>query len=107
MGLGSIFVSVAVLIGVVAYVAWPFRYAGVDVDQAIESWVARARADQPRGTQTPADGPAASWAGTEGAAADGNAYADHRFCPFCGRQVEPDHIFCPKCGKQVVGERGA
>jgi hypothetical protein len=45
MGLGAIFVTLAVLVGVSAYVAWPFRRAALDADRMIETWVARVKSE--------------------------------------------------------------
>ncbi len=52
MSLGTILVSLAVVLGVGAYVAWPFRRAGdamatdADVERLVEAWVRRAQAAQ-------------------------------------------------------------
>ncbi len=52
MSCGTILVSLAVALGVGAYVAWPFRRAGdavangADVERLVEAWVRRAQAAQ-------------------------------------------------------------
>ncbi len=52
MSPGTILVSLAVALGVGAYVAWPFRRAGdavangADVEGLVEAWVRRAQAAQ-------------------------------------------------------------
>jgi hypothetical protein len=118
MGLGAIFVSVAVLIVVLAYVAWPFRRDTVDGDRVIEAWIERAKSERAR-SGVPAGGAqrlegegwevAAAISREETAAevqitgsAEGAADEAINFCPYCGRRVEPDHRFCPKCGRQLV-----
>ena len=72
-----------------------------DVDARIEAAVRRARSPQQIDDQieaavrqTRAAAPAAEPAGN-GAA---------RYCPSCGRPVEPDDRFCPKCGRNLIGE---
>ncbi len=57
------------------------------IDDQIEAAVrqARARAATPATPATPTAGVA-------------------RFCPACGRPVEPDDRFCPKCGHNLIGE---
>lgn len=121
MSLGTILVSLGVVLGVGAYVAWPFRRAGGamapegDVDRLVEAWVRRAQtaqaavaeraageAEPPRETvQMASPMPARASTGTLPATASGED-ATVNFCPYCGRRVEHDHVFCPKCGKQLV-----
>jgi hypothetical protein len=71
MGVGSILVSVAVLLFLAAYVARPFRRAEVDLDKLIEARVARIRWERSDGTHP---------------------------CPHCGHHVGTDDRFCAGCG---------
>jgi hypothetical protein len=87
MGIGSMFVGVALLLVVAAYLARPFRVAraGVGLDRAIEAWVAQV------GTEGQGDG-GVEEQGSEGAERQVN------FCPQCGRRVSPSDRFCAQCG---------
>ena len=80
MGIGSILVAIALALVVGVYLARPFRRARVDADQAIEAWVAQARA---QGT--------------------GEEHAEASYCPQCGRRVALDDLFCAKCGMRLRG----
>ena len=46
MSIGSILVGIALILGVGAYLARPFRRGRVDLDRAIETWVSQVRADE-------------------------------------------------------------
>ena len=94
MGIGSVFVGVALLLVVAAYLARPFRVAraGVGLDRAIEAWVAQVRAEGQRSR-------AAEEQGSKGAEGQVN------FCSQCGRHVSPDDRFCAQCGAPL-GEGG-
>ena len=90
MSIGSVLVGIAVTLIVGAYLARPFRIVAVgeraNLDQDIETWVARARS---RGTEA------------------GSAEVDTEpvnFCFNCGRRVGPVDRFCPGCGTQLKGE---
>jgi hypothetical protein len=85
MGIGSVFVGIAVLLVVVAYLARPFRVAraGVGLDRAIEAWVAQVRAE--------------GYGGVEEQAGQG-ARKQVNFCPQCGQRVSPGDRFCAQCG---------
>ncbi len=119
MSLGTILLSLAVVLGVGAYVAWPFRRTGIamtadaDVERLIAAWVKRAQAAQAAvaeddggklpGEIAPRSGPAEEPSPAVAAAAsDDDAVVN--FCPYCGRRVEQDHVFCPKCGRQLAKE---
>jgi len=80
MGIGSILVAIALALVVGAYLARPFRRAGIDADPTIEAWVAQARA---KGT--------------------GEEQAEANYCPQCGRRVASDDQFCAKCGARLQG----
>jgi hypothetical protein len=71
MSVGSILVSVAVLLFLAAYVALPFRRAEVDLDKFIEARVARIRRERDDGA---------------------------RPCPHCGHYAGTDDRFCAGCG---------
>jgi hypothetical protein len=95
MSIGSAFVGLAVAAVVVAYLALPFRRrrADVEVDRAIEAWVAQVRADR---DLTPDVVPSPASA----------ALPDQEqlgFCPQCGRSVAPDDLFCSRCGRRLRG----
>jgi hypothetical protein len=92
MGIGSIFVGIAVLLVVAVYLARPFRVAraGVGLDRAIEAWVAQVRAEGH------GDGGVEEQAG-QGAGKQVN------FCPQCGQRVSPGDRFCAQCGA-LLGE---
>lgn len=122
MTLGTILVSLAILVGVGAYVVWPFRRidgvgADADVDRLVEAWVKRAQsAAAAAAAVQPAAGaaepPAESVRMRQPSpppvrvALDQDAVVDTEdamnFCPYCGRKVQPDHVFCPKCGRQLT-----
>ena len=74
-----------------------------DVDARIEAAVRRARSPQQVDDQIEA---AVRQARARAAAptveATGNGAP--RFCPSCGRPVEPDDRFCPNCGRNLIGE---
>jgi ribosomal protein S27AE len=116
MSLGTMLVSLGVVLGVGVFVAWPFRPAGGaamrdgDVDRLLDLWVRRAQVEQLRAARPAAEvpspvepsatqalGPAAVSVAEAGTVDD-----SVHFCPYCGRRVEPDHMFCPKCGRQLV-----
>ncbi len=121
MSLGTILVSLAVVLGVGAYVAWPFRRAGdtvadgADVERLVEAWVRRAQAAQVAQVAVVGEGSGELQGGIARASKPGHAEeltpvvsasssgddATVNFCPYCGRRVEQDHVFCPKCGKQL------
>jgi uncharacterized paraquat-inducible protein A len=71
MSVGSILVSVAVLLLLAAYVARPFRRAEVDLDKFIEARVARVRRERSDGA---------------------------RSCPHCGHHAGTEDRFCARCG---------
>ena len=71
MSVGSILVSVAVLLFLAAYVARPFRHAEIDLDDLIEARVAQVRRERGDGACT---------------------------CPHCGHRVGTDDRFCAGCG---------
>ena len=85
MGGGSILVGLALSLVVVAYLARPFRpvRAKVDLDRAIEVWLARGQVERPAALKE------------EAATAD--------FCPQCGRRAGPDDRFCAGCGRPLPG----
>ena len=91
MSIGSALVGVALVLVVGAYLARPFRRAEVDLERAIEAWVAQVRAEGQR----------LALSGLEGSRGAEEAV---NFCPQCGRRVIPDHRFCPGCGTRL--ERG-
>jgi len=94
MGIGSIFVGIALLLVVVAYLVRPFRMAGAGagLDRAIEAWVAQVRAEGQ---------------GSRGTERQGSKRAEEEvnFCAQCGRHVSPDDRFCAQCGAPL-GEGG-
>jgi len=87
MGVGSVFLGIALLLVVAAYLARPFRIAraGMDLDRAIEAWVAQVR------VEGHGDGEVEE-RGSEGAERQVN------FCPQCGQRVGPNDRFCAQCG---------
>lgn len=87
MGIGSIVVGIALLLIVAAYLARPFRVAraNVELDRAIEAWVAQVRGEGHRGG-------GGEELGSEGAERQVN------FCPQCGQRVGPGDRFCAQCG---------
>ncbi len=83
MSIGAILVGIAGLLVVGAYLARPFYTTELDLERAIEAWVAQARAEgtgEQRGT---------------------GAGEPVNFCSRCGRSVGPDDHFCPGCGAQL------
>ena len=95
MGIGSIFVGIALLLVVAAYLARPFRVAraGADLDRAIEAWVAHVRAE---GHED---------AGIEEHESERTGRRVN-FCPQCGQRVGPGDRFCAQCGAPLgEGER--
>jgi hypothetical protein len=83
MGVGSILTGIALALVVGAYLARPFRTMEVDLDRAIEIWVAQVHA-----------------AGeTEGIDEGGMNY-----CRQCGRRLGRDDRFCPECGTRLQGD---
>lgn len=94
MSIGSILVGVALILGLGAYLAQPFRRGRVDLDRAIETWVSRVRVDE-------GGGDAEAFA-VEGALAGASEEATN-YCPQCGRRVGPDDRFCAGCGKPLPG----
>jgi hypothetical protein len=99
MGLGPILVSLAILAGVMAYVAWPFYRDHADANRVVEAWVAHVKSERAQGTPVAPGLPS-------GLSGQGSAGSDEAlgFCPYCGRRVEPDHVFCPKCGRKLPRE---
>ena len=85
MSIGSILVGIALALVTGAYLARPFRTATVDLDQAIESWVAKVRAEGRKG------------GGAEEQESEGTEEAIN-YCPKCGRRVGLDDHFCAGCG---------
>ena len=87
MGIGSIFVGIALLLVVVACLVRPFRVAraGAGLDRAIEAWVAQVR------VEGQGDGGVEEQVG-QGAGKQVN------FCPQCGQRVGPGDRFCAQCG---------
>lgn len=121
MTLGTILVSLAILLGVGAYVAWPFRRTDpdADIDRLVEAWVKRAQsplptvtaaqpmADEAEPPAEPAEArrlnpPAVGVASVMDVPVRSEEVIN--FCPYCGRKVQPDHAFCPKCGRQLIKE---
>lgn len=99
MSVGSILFGIAVLAVVGAYVARPFRWAtGVDVDHAVESWVAQLRRDE----KTQGAMAEKSSEPVEGET-DGQTV---NYCPQCGRRVSSDDRFCSGCGTRLERETG-
>lgn len=73
-----------------------------DVDARIEAAVRRARSPQQIDDQIEV---AVRQTRARTAAPSVAPAADSlRFCPSCGRPVEPDDRFCPKCGRNLIGE---
>lgn len=87
MGIGSVLVGIAMALIVGVYLARPFRAVrgGTDSDDAIEMWVAQARAEGAAPTLVEEDAEPVS------------------FCPQCGRRVGPDDRFCAGCGTPLRG----
>ncbi len=96
MSVGAIFVGIAFALVVGAYLARPFRTATVDLERAIEAWVAEVRAEGQgnRGVEEQRQHPvgATATAGSEEAEEKVN------YCSQCGRRVGPDDRFCAGCG---------
>lgn len=87
MGIGAILIGVALTVVVAAYLARPFRVAGVSDDQAIEAWVARVQ-----------EGMEGSKSAEE---PDSEGIGEINFCPQCGRKLGPGDRFCARCGTQL------
>jgi DNA-directed RNA polymerase subunit RPC12/RpoP len=124
MSLGTILVSLAVVVGVGAYVAWPFRRtdalgAEADLDRMVEAWVRRVQTEaartevvgnkaeaMPDSMAQPVESVSARAPGGSAVSAavttDTDTDEPANFCPYCGRRVEPDHMFCPRCGRQLM-----
>jgi hypothetical protein len=93
MSIGTVFVGIALLMVVVAFVARPFRTAtpGRDLAKAIESWVSQIREEQELRPE-----------GREPASLDLRADAIN-YCPECGRRVTSGDRFCSGCGTKLHG----
>ncbi len=85
MSIGSILVGIAFALIVGAYLARPFRTATIDLDRAIEVWVAKAREEGQRGSRVEEQ---------KSERIEGKV----NYCPQCGRSVGPDDRFCAGCG---------
>jgi hypothetical protein len=70
------------------------------IDSQIEAAVRRARTPEQMDEQIETAIRQARAATSAATAANGTP----RFCPQCGRRVEPDDRFCPKCGRNLIGE---
>lgn len=100
MSIGSILVGLAVALVVGAFVARPFRQMRAsEVERAIESWVAQARAEQR------AEGKGQEARGRKQEAREKAEEAEEpaAFCPQCGRRVGPEDRFCARCGRPLRG----
>ena len=126
MSLGSIFVGLAIVVIVIAYIARPFRAASSaasGTDKLIEAWVRAAPVAAPGaediGTVLDAD-VATSVSVTPAPVVVPQAAAqpvtpqpaaplagDVNFCPQCGRRVTAEYRFCPGCGALLPHEEGA
>jgi hypothetical protein len=89
MSVGSILVGIALILGVGAYLARPFRRGRVDLDRAIEAWVSQIR-EVERG-------------GKAAAEAAASAVEEASYCAQCGRRIGPDDRFCAGCGRPLLG----
>jgi hypothetical protein len=91
MSIGSILVGIALALVTGAYLARPFRTATVDLDRAIETWVAEVRAEKQR---------------SGGAEEQRSEKAEEKvnYCSQCGRRVGPDDHFCAGCGTPLRGD---
>lgn len=85
MSIGSILVGIALTLVTGAYLARPFRTATVDLDRAIETWVAEVRAERQRS------------GGTKEQKSE-EAEEKVNYCSQCGRRVGPGDRFCAGCG---------
>lgn len=74
-----------------------------DVDARIEAAVRRARTPQQIDDQIEAAVRQAR-ARAAAPASDPTGNGAPRFCPSCGRPVEPGDRFCPKCGRNLIAE---
>jgi len=83
MSIGSVLVGIAVALVAGTYLARPFRSARVDLDRAIEVWVAQVCAD--------------------GQGSRGAEEQAVNYCSQCGRRVGPDDRFCAGCGAPLLG----
>ena len=102
MSIGSILVGIALILGVGAYLARPFRRGRVDLDRAIETWVSQVRVDEGGGDAAASAGTDAAAFAEEDAAAEAPQEAVN-YCPQCGRRVGPDDRFCAGCGRPLPG----
>ncbi len=96
MGWGSLLVSFAVLIGLMAYVGYPLLRTSSDPKRVVEAWVAQVRSERHGSVHAVPE--------VRLPVVDTAEVADDviNFCPGCGRRVEPDHVYCPKCGRRLT-----
>lgn len=73
MQIGTILVTLALSMGLAAYILRPFQADAEDIEAAIEGRVAELRQADPGGPQT-------------------------QFCTQCGHRLGPDDRFCAQCG---------
>ena len=101
MSIGSILVGIALALVTGACLARPFRTATVDLDRAIETWVAEVRVEERR--RRPVGGTATT--GSKGAEERRSNEAEEQvnYCSQCGRSVGPDDHFCAGCGASLRG----
>lgn len=95
MSIGAVLVGIGALAVVVAYVVRPFRVraASMELDRAIEAWVAQARDEQALSEEAGAGG------GVQGSERPEKSVIN--FCPQCGRRVAADDRFCSACGARL------
>ena len=82
MSIGTVLVGIGVVLLVGAYLARPFRKGEMDLDRAIETWVAQVRSGEQQEETEPEATPT-------------------NYCPQCGRRARPDDRFCSGCGTQL------